>query len=181
MQWLSLIILICAPQSQTKIFRYINFDISKQISLTQDLKWSLEQHSALRLRFISAFNRCVTLYCTWLSPNKQLRKKNGCQRSSLKLIFSVDGNSVCGIFISGSGCSHDSGAYKFVYQGDDTLLSEIAHDEIQKKKSILGHSLFFMLSCVNIFFKILFRVEPCCAGLLSFFLLFEKSLLFLGE
>ena len=38
------------PEKQMKIFRFLPFYESKQMSLTRDLKWSLEQSSALQLQ-----------------------------------------------------------------------------------------------------------------------------------
>ena len=51
------------PENQKKIFRFLHFYESKQMSLTQDLKWLLEHHSALQLKFITCVKLIVTLYC----------------------------------------------------------------------------------------------------------------------
>ena len=69
-----------------KIIRFLHFNKSKQMSLTQELKWSLEQSSALQL-IISASNWFVTLYYKLLPP-VSTASKHGRQRSSF-LLYSI--------------------------------------------------------------------------------------------
>ena len=59
---------------------------------------------------------------------------------------------------------------------DYSLFPFFGQKKKKKKKKTLCQGY-----CKNDFKKFIFRVEPCCAGLFSFFLLFEKSCLYLGE
>ena len=80
--------LICVhPENQTKMFKH--FHESKQMSLTQDLKWSQEQCSALQVSFHTASNWFVTLYCKVLFPSEQW-SKHGCQQFSLFYYLEVN-------------------------------------------------------------------------------------------
>ena len=78
----------CAhPKNQTKALWYLHFYESKQITLTQDLKWSLEQCSALQVWFNSRGNLICyfVLYITCpLSPSEQWKKQNKTNKTKQK-------------------------------------------------------------------------------------------------
>ena len=76
-------------ENQTKICRFLYFYESKQMSLTQDLKWSLEQWSALHYSLLLVSNWFVTLYFKLLHSacSVSLSSKHGHRCSRLLLYF----------------------------------------------------------------------------------------------
>ena len=57
------------PENQTRIFWFLHFYESKQMSLTQDLKLSLEQSSALQLQCQTDMLLCtINCFIQWARP-----------------------------------------------------------------------------------------------------------------
>ena len=82
---------MCSPWKSSKFFFDFNiFMNQKQMSLTQDLKWSLEQRSALQVQFITTSNWFVTLYCKLLLPMSS-SSKHSRWRSSLLFTLCIYG------------------------------------------------------------------------------------------
>ena len=75
------------PENQTKIFRFSHFYESKQTSLTQDLKWSL--NNVARYKYSISPGQTDLLLCTiLLLPPLKSPSKHGRWRSSL-LLYSI--------------------------------------------------------------------------------------------
>ena len=80
---------MCSTRNSDEKFSNFTFYESKQMSLTQDLKWSLEQSGALyNLLFSTASNWFVTLYYKLLHSVSS-SSNHGRRRSSLLLYIST--------------------------------------------------------------------------------------------